>query len=178
MATATVGGLRPASIGLAESSLREPLRADTAATRSLLTDEAEKRVRLPLRGRSLLFELSGDEPKWFYPTLSCFQQLLQLPEGWDSYGADVITDEAIVGAAEALVQLQLPFEAPPPSVVPGSSGSVQLEWHAAGADVEIYVSPEGHLAAFLSDAGQELEFETLCGVAVAKLGQVLFRMAS
>ena len=176
MATTTIGGFSRASSGLAESSLKELAGVDTAATRSLLTDE--RSVKLPLRSGYLLFEISGEEPRWFYPTLSCFQQLGQMPEGWDSYGADVISDEAIVGAAEVLAQLQLPFGAAPPSVVPGSSGSVQLEWHQAGADVEIHISPEGHTTVFLSEAGDELEFEALDGEAAGRLRKALSNMVS
>lgn len=162
---------------LIESSLKE-VQEETTATPSLLTDEVMRPVRLPLRTSSLHFTVPGEEPKWLYPTLSCFQELLQLPEGWDSYGAYIITDAAIAGAAEILVQLQLPLEASPPSVVPGSSGSVQLEWHEAGVDVEIHISPTGSVSAFLSDADDDFEFETVGQKAMVMLGRTLSRVVS
>ena len=162
--------------GLIESSLKE-IREERAATPSLLTEEIMCPVKLQLRKTSLHFTVSSEEPKWFYPTLSCFQELLKLPEGWDSYGAYIITDAAIAGAAEMLVRLKLPLEASPPSVVPGSSGSVQLEWHEAGVDVEIHVSPTGSVTAFLSD-DDEYEFETIGQEAMVRLEQTLSRLVS
>lgn len=182
METSPVAGIRPAQGGLIESSLKEA-QVGTTATRSLLIDEIMRPVKLPLvklplRNTSLQFTVPSQEPKWFYPTLSCFQELLQLPEGWDSYDAYIITDAAIAGAAEILVRLQLPLETSPPSVVPGSSGSVQLEWHEGGVDVEIHISPTGSVTAFLSDATGEYEFETISQEEMARLGQTLSRMAS
>ena len=180
MATATVGASGATFRGLAESSLTEPTQVGAAATRPLLTDEKERRVPLPLRGsRALVFMVSGHEPAWFYHALHGFQQLLQLPPGWDSYEAKLIEDDVIVRAAEVLVALPLPVDAPAPCIVPGSSGSVQLEWHEAGADIEIHVSAGGHVSAYLSDhrTGQEVDFEMLDLEAYANLGEVLAGLA-
>ena len=77
-----------------------------------------------------------------------------------------------------LVRLPLPLEASPPSVVPGSSGSVQLEWHEGDVDVEIHVSPTGRVSAFISDAGDEYVFETIDGEAMARLERTLLRLVS
>ena len=174
MATATVGSA-PIS-RLAEPSLIEAPEVKNPP--SLLTEPIEWSVRLPLRGSLLEFQITGEEPKWLYPTLASFQELLQLPEGWDSYGGSPISDEAIAGAAEVLVRLKLPLEAPEPSVVPGSSGSVQLEWHRCGADVEIHISPAGDATAFLSDTTEEHEFETIDSEAGVRLSKALSCMAS
>ena len=103
-----------------------------------------------MTGPDLASRIPGEEPEWLHPTLSCFKELLELPEGWDSYGASTVTDEAIAGAVDVLKRLQLHVEAPQPDVVPGSSGSVQLEWHRSGADVEIHISSAGHATAILS----------------------------
>lgn len=173
MAQATVGSA--AISGLAEFSLFGAPQEKSAP--SLLT-RAEHPVELPLRHSVLEFRISGEEPRWLYPTLSCFRELVQLPEDWDSYGASIITDEAIAGAAEVMVELELPLEAPPPDVVPGSSGSVQLEWHRSGADVEIHISSAGTPTAFFSDAGEDQEFEKIDQEAAAQLSGVLARMVS
>ena len=122
--------------------------------------------------------MTGEEPRWLYRTLSCLKELLELPEGWDSYDASIITDEAIAGAADVLERLQLPMETPQPDVVPGSSGSVQLEWHRSGADVEIHISSAGHATAFLSGSGEYVEFETIDQEARLRLSGVLSPMAS
>ena len=174
MATATVGSAP--TYRLAEPSLIEAPQVKKPP--SLLTEPIEWSVKVPLRSSVLEFRITGEEPKWLYPTLSHFQELLQLPEGWDSYGASLISEEAIAGAADVLVQLKLPLEAPEPSVVPGSSGSVQLEWHRYGADVEIHISSAGDATAFLSDEGEEYEFEMIDQEAAGKFLEVLSRMAS
>ena len=173
MAQATVGS---AAISRLAESLLIKGREETAPP-SLLTN-LEHPVELPLRNSVLEFRIMGEEPKWLYPTLSSFQGLLQLPEDWDSYGASLITDEAIAGAADVLVQLKLPLEAPEPSVVPGSSGSVQLEWHRCGADVEIHISSAGDATAFLSDEGEEYEFEMIDQEVAGRFLEILSRMAS
>lgn len=172
MATATVGS---APIpGLAGASLIEAPQVEKPP--SLLTERREWSVKLPLRGSLLEFRITGEEPRWLYPTLSHFQEMLQLPEGWDSYGASLISDEAIAEAADVLVRLKLPLETPEPSVVPGSSGSVQLEWHRCGADVEIHISSAGDATAFLSDEGEEYEFQMIDQEAADKFLEVLSRM--
>ena len=175
MATASIGFPPLVLVNLAESSLTEA--QDAATSRSLLTEESQRTVVLPLRDSFLQFRVTGEEPKWFYPTLACFRKLLKLRAGWDSYRASVITNEAIAGAAKVLVHLQPPLEAPQPNVVPGSSGSVQLEWHKAGLDVEIHVSSAGNVTAFLSTEGGEYEFETIDHDTADRLGKVLSRMA-
>lgn len=57
--------------------------------------------------------------------------------GWDSYGAKMIDREAIA-AAQQLVLRGLP--AGDWQAVPGPDGSVQLELHEGGIDIEICVS--------------------------------------
>lgn len=163
MATATVGRAGSLFKGLSESWLNEPVVSGTAATRPLLTDDIERRVVLTLRSGRLVFGVSGSEPTWFYPTLHSLQGLLALADGWDSYDAKVIADDVIVRAAEALVEVQPPGDAPAPAVVPGPSGSVQIEWHDAGMDIEIHISASGHASAFLADyeASAEADFEKL-----------------
>jgi hypothetical protein len=160
MATTTVGAASAAFKGLAESFLKEPVSA-VAATRSLLTDEARRPVELSLRSGRLVFSVTDDGPDWLYPTLTLFQQLLQLRDDWDSYGANMISDDAIIRAAEVLVML--PVAADAPCVVPGSSGSIQLEWHKIDTDVEVHIDPSGRVSASLANdrTGRELEFEAL-----------------
>ena len=96
-----------------------------------------------------------------------------MPEGWDSYGAAGVSNDAIARAVEVLMGLQFPLRAPLPSVVPGSSGSVQLEWHQADASVEIHISSRGTATAFLGQAGEECQFETIDQRAKSELLQVL-----
>lgn len=65
-----------------------------------------------------------------------FNHLTALPAGWDGYGGRPVSFSCAVFAANVIEQLCDP-ELLPPQIVPGSDGTLQLEWHVAGVDVEI-----------------------------------------
>ena len=66
--------------------------------------------------------------------------LRKLQPNWDSYGGKQIDPAAIDGAARLLNRLEYPASW---HVVPCSDGSVQLEWHRDGLDIEIHISRAG-----------------------------------
>lgn len=63
-------------------------------------------------------------------------EMRHLLPNWDSYGASMI-DRAAIAKAQELLPTLLPG---PWQAVPCSDGSVQLEFHAGGFDIEIHVS--------------------------------------
>lgn len=65
-------------------------------------------------------------------------ELLDLPEGWDSYGAKRIDPES---AQLAVRVAQALFSVADFRMVPMSSGGVALESHDGGQDVEITIEP-------------------------------------
>ena len=83
--------------------------------------------------------------------------LAQLPAGWNSYKAAQISADAIGVARELLARF--PEDAPMPGVVPTVRGGVQLEWHAGGLDIEVYVGVRGDLKFFAGNAESGEEFE-------------------
>lgn len=75
-------------------------------------------------------------------------RVLNLPEGWDSYGAKKIDLACVASAIDILLQV-MHDETPPPAVVPTSCGGLQLEWHALGMDLELEIrSPALVLASY------------------------------
>lgn len=64
-------------------------------------------------------------------------ELEQLPDNWDGYGASPPTDDVIEQALE--VGMYLPIDRCW-SVVPGSDGSIQIETHSHGFDIEINIA--------------------------------------
>jgi hypothetical protein len=78
------------------------------------------------------------EPKWLREVLSKLTSLLKLPAGWDSYGAPAPSWDAAMFALTVLDSVMRP-STPSPSVVPTSTGGVQLEWHINKMDIEIHV---------------------------------------
>lgn len=66
-------------------------------------------------------------------------ELRALPPGWDTYGGktpDGATLDKAVELALAVAPLVPDYD---PALVPCSDGSVQVEWHDGGYDVEMWV---------------------------------------
>lgn len=57
-------------------------------------------------------------------------------DGWDGHGSKAPTDDAIRTAANLVP-------------VPGGDGSIQVEMHAGGADIEIEIAPDGTVKSVL-----------------------------
>jgi hypothetical protein len=63
---------------------------------------------------------------------------VSLPKGWDGYSGIPVTFTCAVFAASLLERLYVDG-VPVPQLVPGSDGSIQIEWHVNGYDVELDV---------------------------------------
>jgi hypothetical protein len=84
---------------------------------------------------------SRTAPRWLNKVLKEVDALRYLERNWDSYGAPRVNRPSLVEAAGLLRELARP-RTPAPSVVPTSDGSVQLEWHTRGIDLEVrWISP-------------------------------------
>ena len=99
--------------------------------------------------RILLIRVDGNPaPRWLGPTSEALNRLSSLGANWDSYGALPIDPAHLVSAIE-LLSLIMRESTPVPSVVPTTQGSVQLEWHTRGVDLEIEVlSPQRFIVSF------------------------------
>lgn len=94
----------------------------------------------PDEGILLTDAFQSRAPKWLLQTRQALDALLELPDGWDSYGAKRIDKERVKATLGLLLGI-LRDDTPPPSCVPVSDGSVQIEWHTAGVDLEVSVLP-------------------------------------
>lgn len=105
--------------------------------------------------------------------------LLEMPEGWDSYAAPSISHDIGMFALVILNNIMGP-RTPAPSVVPTSTGGLQLEWHEKGIDLEIHVmgtylcefSVEDHRGEIASD---EAELQDDFSVLAAPIGALTVR---
>lgn len=71
-------------------------------------------------------------------------ELVQLPEGWDSYEAKPVSSQAARAAIAFLVKAASAVpNLPVPAVVPTVPGGIQLEWHRQGVDLEIEFKQDG-----------------------------------
>ncbi len=78
-------------------------------------------------------------------------ELKNLPEDWDSYGADPISPNAIVKAKSIVTSVMIAFGdiignvVQLTDVIPIADGGVQLEWVGPHAELEIEISPKGNI---------------------------------
>lgn len=114
-----------------------------------------------------------------------FNELTSLRPGWDGYTGRPVSFACARFAADLLQRLYEP-DLPPPSLVPGSDGTVQIEWHLNGFDIEVDVLAPYNVSAsryncateqfeeveldsdftLLSDWIGELKFQTSVAIAV------------
>ena len=89
-------------------------------------------------GAGVTVDLSHRPPVWSCETLESLCELSCLPENWDSYHAPRIRQDCIKAAMELILSIASD-NTPRPSVVPTSRGTVLLEWHTRGVDLEIEI---------------------------------------
>lgn len=76
-------------------------------------------------------------------------ELKNLAEDWDSYGAEPISPEAIAKAKSIIISTMIAFDGIIDNVVrltdviPIADGGVQLEWTGPHAELEVEISPDG-----------------------------------
>lgn len=97
---------------------------------------------------------------WRTAVTKQFQRLLSLQPGWDGYKAPAIKRENAVFALSMLDAIYSP-DIPPPNIVPGSAGDIQIEWHTMEGDVELHVLRPNLVSAWYSrqSDGREIEVE-------------------
>lgn len=85
-------------------------------------------------------------------------ELFRLPRGWNSHGAEPVSDAAFVRTVDFLTTYLVDGVAGP-ILVPTVRGGVQLEWHRQGVDIEVEVSPDGSVSWCAEDQRSGEEFE-------------------
>ncbi len=95
-------------------------------------------------------------PPWINPLIEQFQRVLALNEGWDGASARPITSDALATALTVLEET-MAWDTLAPKVVPVTDGGIQLEWHCAGVDLEVYVDSGGRVSAWCREGSREWE---------------------
>ena len=93
-------------------------------------------------GVVVTFDFKRQAPLWLSETTRRLAQLINLQPDWNSYGARPVDLESISAALEVLLNIMGP-DTPAPELVPTPRGTVQLEWHTHGIDLEIDVLSRG-----------------------------------
>ncbi len=128
---------------------------------SLDISTAARDVAVPFGPVSLVF--SEPPPPWFGDLLAKISELGNLEENWDSYGARPIDPRCALATTRLLLSL-LDSRTPKPCVVPTARGGIQLEWHRAGADLEVRIESPTRCEVYFEDHREGTEREmTLMG---------------
>ena len=101
--------------------------------------------------------LSPSRPPWISDISKAIQGFVDLPENWNSYGAKRIKPELAEAAIRLLPKVVQPGT-PKPEVVPTTAGSVQIEWHVRGIDLEIKILSQEKLGVSFEDLGSGQEW--------------------
>ena len=89
---------------------------------------------------------------------SQFERIAALKSGWDGYRGEPIKPE-IINLAQATLEKLMYDGIPVPSIVAGSNGGVQIEWHTHDYDVEIEIVPPDDILVFVRDCRTGNQFE-------------------
>lgn len=92
---------------------------------------------------------------WYESLMNHITELHNLPFGWHETDSVPVSSGASVTLLYALHVLYREG-VPAPQIVPGSDGSVQLEWHFNGADLEIDINTDGSIDADISSESRGL----------------------
>ena len=80
----------------------------------------------------------GFTSRWHDALGPRLEELMRLPFGWDGYGAGPVSWDCASFAAFIVDKLSRD-DLSPPSLIPGSDGTLQIEWHKNSFDIELEV---------------------------------------
>jgi hypothetical protein len=111
-----------------------------------------------LHSRSNRVIIEDHRSEWNATLSGRLGDLVKLRHGWDGYRAQPVSFKSAKFAALMLEKLFLK-ELSAPSLVPGVDGSLQIEWHKNGYDVELDVLGPNNVHAYRYDSisGEEEE---------------------
>lgn len=122
-------------------------------TNSVFSSPYGKVHRLPTPVRK---GLSEGLDQWREPVMKRLKELVTLQRGWDGYnGLPVSAENAFF--ALSIVEAVSGANTPPPTLVPGSAGDLQIEWHMASGDVELHILSPNNVDAWFAVAGSDDE---------------------
>lgn len=108
--------------------------------------------------------------------ISQIREFEKLPEGWDSYGATPLNDDAVLTAFELIVHAESICDCPM-QLVPLSNGGLGLRWTSPNSELQIDVDPDGTCEAFL-DGPIDATVELPSGSTIADAMGLISRHAS
>ena len=113
--------------------------------------------------RTAKARVSNPNSSWIQVLSERFNELTSLPRGWDGYNGVPVAFNCALFAANLIERLCVE-NVPAPQLVPGADGTLQLEWHMNGFDLEIDVlAPYSVIATRFhheTELDEEIEIQT------------------
>lgn len=107
---------------------------------------------------SRLVRVPAPRSSWVSSLHARFEELSQLPVGWDGYSGRSVSFHVASFAANLLERLCVD-EVPAPNIVPGGDGTLQIEWHRNGFDIEIHIQAQQEVFCYRQDLQNGYEEE-------------------
>ena len=145
-------------MGLADADWDQVGAITTSTDIVAFTASESPRPVIRVEGDEAAFSHAETRSAWFKTTVAELADLLHLPPNWYSYGARPVEERNIAVALELLIRI-MQDDTPSPSVVPTTTGGVQLEWHLQGVDLEVEVASPGRLHAFCEHVNSGVSWE-------------------
>ncbi|QUS56358.1 hypothetical protein [Pseudovibrio brasiliensis] len=89
---------------------------------------------------------------------SRMNELCALEKGWDGYGGQPVSHHRMSFGANLLGSI-CSENTPTPSLVPGSDGTVQIEWHENFCDIELDILDAFEVSVYCHDIKDNIEEE-------------------
>lgn len=99
---------------------------------------------------------SEDFPAWVNDVAARMDKVVALEDGWDRANGKSTSIPAIEMALVVLADT-MANDSIPPQIIPTTDGGLQLEWHCAGVDLEVYVEADGSVSAWCREGSREWE---------------------
>ena len=100
----------------------------------------------------VVVRVHADPAGWASRAISKLNELSELQDNWDSYGARPIESSSMLMALNLLKVIHN-VRVPEPTIVPLATGGIQFEWHTARKDLEIALSPNGQASIYFEQTG-------------------------
>lgn len=98
----------------------------------------------------------ASQPPWVNDVVDRLVDVYELQYGWDGVGGVPISEMAFETSLHILPEI-MSEQTIAPLVVPTASGGIQLEWHCAGVDLEIYIEEDGQVSVWCREGSREWE---------------------
>lgn len=101
-------------------------------------------------------------PPWVQSAVERVVALARVEAGWGGQHTLPLQRDALQAALSVLAKV-MSSQSKGPQMVLTNEGGLQLEWHAAGVDLEIEVRPDGSAEVIIEDAARGLDIDGSLG---------------